>query len=60
MNYSVGTVRYVTVRYTESCPMWYWRRLEGISWNERVKNEDILEEMWKRRRRCKELLGDMK
>jgi hypothetical protein len=40
MNYNVGTVR-----YTESFPMWCWRRLEWISWNKRVTNEGILEEM---------------
>ena len=29
-------------RYLESCEMWLWRRLERISWRERVSNEEVM------------------
>jgi hypothetical protein len=27
---------------TESFEMWCWRRIEKISWNDHVRNEDVL------------------
>ena len=27
----------------ESCEMWCWRKMEKISWTDRVKNEEILQ-----------------
>ena len=29
-------------QHLESCEMWWWRRMEKISWTDRVKNEEVL------------------
>jgi hypothetical protein len=26
----------------ESCEMWFWRRMEKISWTDHVRNEEVL------------------
>jgi hypothetical protein len=44
----VRTLRKVDQKYLESSEMWCWRRMEKISWTERGRNEEVLEE---RRRR---------
>jgi hypothetical protein len=36
------TLRKVDQKYMESFEMWCWRRMEKISWTERVRNEEIL------------------
>jgi len=28
----------------ESFEMWYWRRMEKISWSDHVRNEEVLQE----------------
>jgi hypothetical protein len=35
----IWTLRKVDQKYLESAEMWYWRRMEEISWTDRVKNE---------------------
>ena len=32
----------VDQKYLESFEMWYWRRIEKISWTDRVENEELL------------------
>jgi hypothetical protein len=32
----------VDQEYLESFEMWCWRRMEKISWTDRVRNEDVL------------------
>jgi len=29
-------------KYQDSFEMWWWRRMEKISWTDRVKNEEVL------------------
>jgi len=29
-------------KYLESSEMWYWRRMEKISWTDHVRNEEVL------------------
>jgi hypothetical protein len=36
------TLRKVDQNYLESFEMWCWRRMEKISWTDRVSNEEIL------------------
>jgi hypothetical protein len=36
------TLRKVDQRYLESFEMWCWRRMEKISWTDRVRNEEVL------------------
>jgi hypothetical protein len=36
------TLRIVDQKYLESFEMWCWRRMEKISWTERVRNEEVL------------------
>jgi hypothetical protein len=36
------TLRKVDQKYLESFEMWYWRRIEKISWTDRVENEELL------------------
>jgi hypothetical protein len=36
------TFRDVDQKYLESFEMWCWRRLEKISWTDRVRNEEVL------------------
>jgi hypothetical protein len=37
------TLRKVDQKYLESFEMWYWRRLEKISWTDSVRNEEVLQ-----------------
>jgi hypothetical protein len=36
------TLRKVDRKYLESLEMWCWRRMEKISWTDRVRNEEVL------------------
>jgi hypothetical protein len=36
------TLRKVDQKYVESFEMWCWRRMEKISWTDRVGNEEVL------------------
>ena len=36
------TLRAVDQKHLESFEMWCWRRMEKISWNEHVRNEEVL------------------
>jgi hypothetical protein len=36
------TIRTVDQKHLESFEMWCWRRMEKISWNDHVRNEDVL------------------
>jgi hypothetical protein len=36
------TLRAVFQKHPESSKMWCWRRMEKISWTDRVRNEDVL------------------
>jgi hypothetical protein len=36
------TLRAVDQKHLESFEMWYWRRMEKISWTDHVRNEDVL------------------
>ncbi|GFG31168.1 hypothetical protein Cfor_05154 [Coptotermes formosanus] len=36
------TLRKVDQKYLESFEMWYWRRMDKISWTDRVRNEKVL------------------
>ena len=36
------TLRATDHKRLESYEMWYWRRMEKISWTDRVKNEEVL------------------
>jgi hypothetical protein len=36
------TLRKVDQKYLESFEVWCWRRMEKISWTDRVRNEEIL------------------
>jgi hypothetical protein len=38
----LGTFRKVDKNYLEIFEMWCWRRMEEISWTDRVRNEEIL------------------
>jgi hypothetical protein len=42
--YGAGTwtLRKVDQKYLESFEMWCWRRMEKISWTDRVRNEEVL------------------
>jgi len=35
-------LRAVHQKQLESFDMWYWRRMEKISWNDHVRNEEVL------------------
>jgi hypothetical protein len=37
------TLRKVDQKYLESFEMWCWRRMEEISWTDRVRNEEVLQ-----------------
>jgi hypothetical protein len=37
-----GTLRAADQKYLESFQMWCWRRMEKISWTDRVRNEEVL------------------
>jgi hypothetical protein len=36
------TLRKVDQKYLESFEMWCWRRMEKLSWTDRVRNEEVL------------------
>jgi hypothetical protein len=36
------TLRKVDQKYVESFEMWHWRRMEKMSWTDRVRNEEVL------------------
>jgi hypothetical protein len=36
------TLRKIDQKYLESFDMWCWRRMEKISWTDRVRNEEVL------------------
>jgi hypothetical protein len=36
------TLRKVDQKYLENFEMWCWRKMEKISWTDRVRNEDVL------------------
>ena len=36
------TLRAVDQKHLESFEMWYWRRMEKISWTDHVRNENVL------------------
>jgi hypothetical protein len=36
------TLRKVDQKYLESFEMWCWRRIQKISWTDRVRNEEVL------------------
>jgi hypothetical protein len=36
------TLRKVDQKYLKSFEMWCWRRMEKISWTDRVRNEEVL------------------
>jgi hypothetical protein len=36
------TLRKADQKYVESSEMWCWRRMEKISWTDRVRNEEVL------------------
>ena len=38
----IWTLRAADQKYLESFEMWCWRRMEKISWNEHVRNEEVL------------------
>ena len=37
-----GTIRAVDQKQLGSFEMWWWRRMEKISWTDRVRNEEVL------------------
>ena len=36
------TLREVDQKHLESFEMWYWRRMEKVSWTDRVRNKEVL------------------
>ena len=38
----IGIVRKVNMMYLKSFEMWCWRRMEKISWTDRVRIEEVL------------------
>jgi hypothetical protein len=36
------TIRALDQKHLESFKMWSWRRIEKISWNDHVRNEEVL------------------
>jgi hypothetical protein len=40
--FETWTLRKVDQKYLESFDMWCWRRMEKISWTDRVRNEKVL------------------
>jgi hypothetical protein len=36
------TLRKMDQKYLGSCEMWCWRRMEKISWTDRVRNKEVL------------------
>jgi hypothetical protein len=44
------TLRKVDQKYLKSFEMWCWRRMEKISWTDRVRNEEVLHRVKEERR----------
>ena len=42
MMVKLGRLGAVDQKHLESFEMWYWRRMEKISWTERMRNEEVL------------------
>jgi hypothetical protein len=38
----LGTLQKVDQKNLESFEMWCWKRMEKISWTDRVRNEEVL------------------
>jgi hypothetical protein len=38
----IWTLRAVDQKHLESFEMWYWRRMEKISWTDHVRNKEVL------------------
>jgi hypothetical protein len=38
----IWTLWAVDQKQLESCEMWFWRRMEKISWTDHVRNEEVL------------------
>lgn len=36
------TLKKTEIKRLESCEMWIWRRMERVSWRDRVRNEEVL------------------
>jgi hypothetical protein len=43
------TLRAVDQKHVESFEMWWWRRMEKISWTDHVRNEQVLLRVKERR-----------
>jgi hypothetical protein len=43
------TIRAVDLKYLERLEMWCWRRMEKISWTDRVRNEEVLHKVKEKR-----------
>jgi hypothetical protein len=43
------TLRKIDQKYLESFEMWCWRRMEKISWTDRVRNAEILHRVKEKR-----------
>jgi hypothetical protein len=37
------TLRKIDKKYLESIEMWFRRRMENVSWTDRVRNEEVLD-----------------
>jgi hypothetical protein len=37
------TLQEIYQKYLKSFPVWSWRRMEKISWTDRVRNEEVLQ-----------------
>ena len=37
------------IKKLEACEMWFWRKIEGISWKDHVQNEEVLRRVEERR-----------
>jgi hypothetical protein len=47
------TLRKVDQKSLESFEMWSWRRMEKISWTDRVRNEEVLQRVKEKRNTIK-------
>ena len=43
------TLKKADMKRLESCEMWIWRRMENISWGERITNEEVLRRVGEKR-----------
>jgi len=43
------TLRKEDIRRLEAVEMWIWRRMEGVSWMDRITNEEILNKVGEKR-----------